>query len=106
MVKSSPPGLLLLFFLGGSLCQAQLAAQLATTDDGVQVLLSTSWRLAGESFEAQHQGIYRGSAGSWVQVTRAAGGPGLGRPFLSGDGSVAGWDRSIPCTGSCMIAVP
>ena len=34
-------------------------------------------------------------------------GPILGRPFVSGDGSIAAWDCALPCPGSCgTFAIP
>ena len=39
-------------------------------------------------------------------VTADGGGTGdLGRPFLSGDGRILGWERSFPC-GSCIFTGP
>ncbi|MEO8368617.1 MAG: hypothetical protein ABI806_05420 [Candidatus Solibacter sp.] len=93
---------LLLLWLYASLCRAQLA----TTDDGSQILLTTFWRLSGEPFESGHYGIYRSAANRWTPLTHTDRGPVLTRPFLSADGSIAAWDRSLPCTGSCMLAIP
>ena len=89
------------------LCAPFCRAQLAPTDDGRQLLLSTFWRLRGEAFEAQHFGIYRGGKDGWAPVIHTDQGPILGRPFVSGDGSIAAWDRALPCPGSCgTFAIP
>ncbi|HEY9249235.1 MAG TPA: hypothetical protein VIO38_08890, partial [Rariglobus sp.] len=93
---------LLLFCFSASIA----CAQLATTDDGQELLLPTYWRLPGESYAPQHYGIYRGGRTGWNAVVQNIQGEFLSRPFLSSDGSVAAWDRSIPCTGSCMLPVP
>jgi hypothetical protein len=81
-------------------------AQLATTDDGGQVLLASQWQLSGEAFEPLHYGIYGLAENRWSQAAHANGGYSLTRPFLSGDGRIAGWDRNTPCSGSCMIFAP
>ncbi|MEO8596814.1 MAG: hypothetical protein ABI759_26075 [Candidatus Solibacter sp.] len=94
---------LLVLCLSASLCRAQ---ELATTDDGRQVLLSTWWRLPGEGFEPLHFGIYRSAGGSWTATAHTDQGPYLTRPYLSHDGSVAAWERTLPCQGSCMLAIP
>ena len=72
---------LLAFFCAG-LCPAQ---ELATTDDGSQILFSTWWRLPGEAFEPLHFAIYRGSAAGWTRTAHTDQGPFLTRPQLSGD---------------------
>ncbi|MCU1238506.1 MAG: hypothetical protein JWP63_6473 [Candidatus Solibacter sp.] len=86
---------LLLLFLCAPLCHAQLA----TTNDGRQLLLTTYWRLTDEPFESQHYGIYRATDSHWTPVIHTDQGPVLSRPFLSGDGSVIAWDRSLPGFG-------
>ena len=93
--------LLALFF--AALCPAQ---DLATTDDGTKILLSTWWRLPGEAFEPLHFAIYRGDNAVWSRAAHTDQGPYLTRPYVSGDGTVIGWERTTPCFGSCMLAVP
>ena len=80
--------------------------ELATTDDGRELLLSSFWRLPGESFEPLHFAIYRSNGNRWAQVAHTDQGPYLTRPYLSGDGTVQGWDRGNPCSASCMILIP
>jgi len=88
------------------LCTTLCRAQLATTYDGRQILLPTFWRLAGETDEPQHFGIYRNAGNRWTPVISSQDGPTLSRPFLNSDGSVVAWDRALPCTGSCLLAIP
>src|SRR5689334_9461865 len=94
---------LLLLCLWAAIGQTQ---ELATTDDGSELLLSSFWRLPGEPFEPLHFAIYLLRANRWSRAAHTDQGPYLTRPYLSGDGTVEGWDRGTPCFGSCMTLIP
>ncbi len=89
------------------LCTAQLF-DLATTTDGRDLYVASTYRLQGAAATSRPSwwaSIYRVRADAWTLAADGGDTGGLGRPFLSGDGRIQGWERSFPCV-SCFFAGP
>ncbi len=76
--------------------------QLATSADGGILLFRTNFRLHSDTEAGPESKIYRWQNGLF---TKLAGTPTdwAYDPFLSGDGTIYGWQGPVPCSGLCQI---
>jgi hypothetical protein len=67
---------------------------LATTSDGGQVFFSSGARLPGSSDQLGWTTVFRYSEGGWTAFAHSDSSGFLSAPFLSGDASIVGWEKS------------
>ena len=87
--------------------QAQFS-ELAVTDDG-RLYFTTNLAATGNDrrskvYQLTADGLSLYADGGEYSDTTA--GPTASSPLVSGDGSISGYARYYPCTGSCMIFIP
>jgi len=81
---------------------AAFAGNLATTQNGDELLLLTKWRVRGQSGPAGGSYVIRFREGQWRPFASEPSSVFLTSPYLSADGAVAGWSSQVACRIFCL----
>ena len=88
-----------------SLVSALSGQSMATSPDGEQVWLASSWFLRDAVTEGRNFIFRRDASGSWSEVTHGAEFAAVFAPRPTADGSIIAWRRAFPCR-FCVVPPP